>query len=1029
MAENARHFPRMFRRTRLSLGSARSAVLVGAALASACASRGATAEPPVAVSAPSVHSARAALQVTPSPTLVEADSTAPRLFPPLDGSETLAAGEERDGSQRLVAYGLRVLSRPDGALELSREYLPAARTVQSLELPSRLGGGFLFYVLSSSATLFFRAKTFTAALEPFARLDFEADQVMAGFDRLYVLGRRPDRFAALDADGGAALGLGSLPPSPGFGKMAFVDAWFGAVQAPFRGILVTFDAGASWHPLGTTATNIEVRDGELLLSGSEGVLGLDHNGAFSRRDSASAAASDGDNPIAQRLRQAVAGPDPRSTHEPLAQGALKSAVLRGFRDADGSFIVANAGALLRVRADDGKVIAHDEHAYPGGGECTALPFGRGFGFACSDGADQSTLFAFEPPLAMRRVRSFAGARYVASSGNGALVIRGSCGVRSEPATGAYCIAESSGNFREIRVRGDLGVERVVALGDGRVAVIVPPRLGAPGFLSLIDARGREQRVPLKLPPGEQQVAPTDEAHAGANALLESGLWLDGFRELPNGALAGWVAGAEPFAGVRVALDGTVTVSRPEASIDRALLSGTHALVVGHTGRAVESTDGGFEWSDVDLPAEFDAGREPRDDARLQGCSELGCAFAGFVRVGWKTGSAAPRLPVARLPDPTPMIQPGGGRWSLHCEPTGEGSEPALALPARPRGPSRGEDSSVAPWAPFLELGAPALASGEVGFDSAGSESDSVELHAYAWGERSADWGRAGHAQIRALDRFQVTRGVFQSAVTRGPWADATAAAEAFGFDGTGNPTNWRALLETGQRSGALVVSSRGLVDLLLFEEGRSITRIPNVARQGMGMLTSVTKLGDAWYASAFNENHAFTLSRIVGNRIERLAEYPDITREPMGAALVRGVRGDALGIWVVARGWYLFPVDPETGNAGAPLYESPADLATMPPLCPADADGFLLSGAPTLEPNISFSKADESLTARHVEAQFVWSARGMCIRSLAADSEGAAKHLATSAAHGVDAKPSPKVPLTVSERRPEGRRWGFTCSP
>jgi hypothetical protein len=33
----------------------------------------------------------------------------------------------------------------------------------------------------------------------------------------------------------------------------------------------------------------------------------------------------------------------------------------------------------------------------------------------------------------------------------------------------------------------------------------------------------------------------------------------------------------------------------------------------------------------------------------------------------------------------------------------------------------------------------------------------------------------------------------------------------------------------------------------------------------------------------------------VGNRIERLAEYPDITREPMGAALVRGVRADALG--------------------------------------------------------------------------------------------------------------------------------------
>ncbi len=118
-------------------------------------------------------------------------------------------------------------------------------------------------------------------------------------------------------------------------------------------------------------------------------------------------------------------------------------------------------------------------------------------------------------------------------------------------------------------------------------------------------------------------------------------------------------------------------------------------------------------------------------------------------------------------------------------------------------------------------------------------------------------------------------GVFQSAVTRSPWADATAAAEAFGFDGSNSPTTWRALLETGQRSGAVVVSSRGLIDLLLFEEGRSVTRIPNVARLGMGMLTSVTKLGDVWYAAAFNENRELTLSRIAGNRVERLAEYPD----------------------------------------------------------------------------------------------------------------------------------------------------------
>jgi hypothetical protein len=947
------------------------------------------------------------------------EEVGPRLFPPLDGSETLVAGEERDGSQRLIAYGLRVLSRPSGALELSREYLPAARSAQSLELPARLGGGFLFYVLSSSATLFFRASTFTAELEPFARLDFEADQVVVGFDRLYVLGRRSNRFTALDAETGVAIGLGSLPPSPGFGKMAFVDAWFGAVQAPFRGTLVTFDAGASWRPLAIPVSNIEAQGGELVLTGPAFVVALDRTGALSRRESA--APTERENAVTQPSRQAALA-TPRELHaghELLARRALKLAVLRGFRDADGSFVVASSGSLLRVRPEDGRVVASDEQAYPGAGECTALPFGRGFGFACAEGSDKTTLFSFEPPLTMRSVRTFAGARYVAGSGNGALVIRGGCGERGAEPGGAYCIAGKDGIFREIRVRGDLGVERVVALGDGRVAVIAPPRLGAPGFLSLIDDHGREQRLPLKL----------SVVESPADSLLKKGLWLDGFQELASGGLAGWVVGAEPFVGVRVALDGSVTVSRVENGIDRTLLSGTRALTVGRTGRALESTDGGFEWSDIELPSEFDATREPRDDARLQGCSELGCAFAGFVRVGWKSGSVAPRLRVAKLPEVTPPLQPGGSRWILHCEATGEVSEPAAPFAARARSPGRTEDVT-APWAPFLELAAPPLASGEIGFDATGGESGSIEPHAYAWGERGADWSRVGRVQIRALDRFQVGGGVFQSAVTRSPWAEASSAAEAFGFDGSGNPTTWRGLLETGQRSGALVVSSRGLVDLILFEEGRSVARIANVARLGMGMLSSVTKLGDAWYAAAFNENHAYTLSRIAANHIERLAEYPDLAREPSSATLVRGVHGDALGIWVVARGWYLFPVDSETGLASAPFYESPAELSTTPPACAVDADGFLLSGAPTLEPNLIFSRANEGITARQVAAQFVWSARGLCTRALAADVETMSpKRGPTSIARGAETRALGRVPLAITERRPEGRRWGFTCAP
>jgi hypothetical protein len=1010
------------------LAGAISAVLSG--VVGGCAGKAVVANGPApAVPAHPVSSPLPTFAALPSSAAAQVEEGAPRLFPPLEGSVTLSAGRERDGSERLIAYGLRLLARPGGAVELSEQYLPAARAVQSLELPSRLGGGYLFYVLASGASLFFRSQTFTGQVEPFARLDFEAEQVTAGFDRLYVSSRRPDRFVSLDADTGAAVSLGSLPPSPGYSKLAFVDAWFGAVEVPFQGVLVTFDAGASWHPLGQSTATMAVKDGVLRLTNPEGTFDLDRNGTFTRRDPpAVTGGAPSENAVARALRgQSGLGGEGRSVAARAGRNLLKLAVLRGFRAADGSLVVANAGQLLRVRASDGKLLDSDEHAYPGTGECNALSFGHGFGFSCSETGSHTTLYAFVPPFGMQRVRTFSGSRYVASSGNGALVIRGTCTEQAgREAPGAYCVAMNAATFREIHVRGDLGVERVVALADARVAVIVPPRLGAPGFLSLIDGNGAESRVELKLP-----------AASPSNQLLQKGLWLDGFIEQPTG-LSGWVVGSEPFAGVRVALDGTVTMSRPEVSIDRSLLSGAHGLIVGRTGRTRESNDGGFEWSDVELPPEFDVNRELHDEGRLQGCSSIGCAFSGFVRVGWRTGSSASRLRVATLPDSTPLLQPGGSRWFLRCEATGDMSEPALPLSSRTRGPSRSDDAQTPPWAAFQELPAPALGAGETGFDVANGEADSPLFHAYAWGERGADWGRAGHLQLRAFDRFQVHHAALQSAVTRSPWADATAAAEAFGFDGNGTPTSWRAVLDAGARSAAVLVSSHGLLDLLLFEDGKTVTRIANAGRLGLsfGMLSSVAKLNDSWYLASFNENHALSVARVTGTRVERLAEYPDVAHDITSAVLVRGVNGGELGVWVASRGWYLYPIDPVRHSVGAPLYQSPADLAAIPPPCSPDAEGFLLGGSPSLEPSLRFpggANGAEELIARRVEAQFLWSTRGVCTRGLAADTETQVKRTTsapnvTTSSAGSSERQRAGVPLTVTERRPQGRRWGFVCS-
>ncbi len=111
-------------------------------------------------------------------------------------------------------------------------------------------------------------------------------------------------------------------------------------------------------------------------------------------------------------------------------------------------------------------------------------------------------------------------RFVAPSGNGALVVRGPCTGKQAGAAGAYCIRTRDGRKSEMRVRGDLGVERLVALSDGGTAVVVPPRLGAPGTLTVVAADGSAKTVKLKLPKDDVQ----------SLAMLKKGLWLEGFVE-------------------------------------------------------------------------------------------------------------------------------------------------------------------------------------------------------------------------------------------------------------------------------------------------------------------------------------------------------------------------------------------------------------------------------------------------------------------------------------------------------------------
>src|SRR5688572_14480428 len=86
---------------------------------------------------------RAKPAAPPSPAVAPA-SARPRLFvlPELAGP-ALTVATKPDGSRQLVVRGMRIIDRPDGSLEHARDALPAGRALRPLELPARLGQGYV----------------------------------------------------------------------------------------------------------------------------------------------------------------------------------------------------------------------------------------------------------------------------------------------------------------------------------------------------------------------------------------------------------------------------------------------------------------------------------------------------------------------------------------------------------------------------------------------------------------------------------------------------------------------------------------------------------------------------------------------------------------------------------------------------------------------------------------------------------------------------------------------------------------------
>jgi hypothetical protein len=1009
-----------------------------------------------------------------------------------------------DGGSRTISQGMRMLTQRDGSIERARELFPTGRQVKVLELPERLGSGYLFYASASSNTSIWRATTWTGKLEPVANIDVEVERIVDGFDRLYVQDQRSLDVIPLDKNG-KPTDMGPLPVSPGFSAMAFADGWFGAVEVPFQGVLVTFDAGATWRSLGLGQTYGIQLDEEkrLVVMSNQGRFVVDASGNVRLNNSSSeddVLFVGGGRPSGKSGPQTPPipsqGPEPPRVG-PLGKFPLALALSRGITDEKATALVARDGALGRVRLSDGELVDIDEHAF-GSGNCNGIPLGDGIGFVCGEERGRTTVHAYAPPLTLRPVMTFDEPRYVASSGNGMLVIRGPCKGKITPGdSGAYCIRARDGKLQEIRVKGDYGVERIVALDDARIAVIVPPRLGASGTLTLISPDGKAASTRLKLP----------KEDASTIALLRKGLWLDGMLQRNKKEIAGWVVAAGPFVGVRIGFDGNVKVGKVESDIDRTLMSGQLALVLGRTGTASESVDGGFEWRDVNLPTASTTPTMGGTESGVErGCSRVGCVFGSWLRVGWRgdTGDdedekADPgKSPKGEKKDkkadpgksqkdkkdfkdpkknnddfvvvenPPPSVLPSGkgGRWRLTCAATGEVFGPAK--PVKPKAPSyEGEEGYMggmyggygygphyggapAPpsadelksseWLAFMGVPAPAKKQGDVGFDL-GTEQMSVPMRAYVWGARGAAWDRVGNLVLRAYDPMSLRDAVWSTAVGRSPYPDIVAASQAFGRD-PNMPSGWMPVLEPSGRSAAILVNARGTLDILLAEEGRTVMTIADATKHGLYQLFGVVKLGSTWYFGSYLSGSSFRLFKAEGGRVVPVQDYPAVSgyrpNSNLNATLVRNVRGDSIGLWIESRklrgqatSWYVYALDPQSGDVRDVLEISPEELGTVPPLCADGDDGWLLVGDPPVDPLVDFVDGASGLRARSTQSRVVARDHGLCISAISAEADDGsipAKMAAGNVTQLVSqSKDKQSYPLVMQEWGKTGRRWGFRC--
>jgi hypothetical protein len=389
-----------------------------------------------------------------------------------------------------------------------------------------------------------------------------------------------------------------------------------------------------------------------------------------------------------------------------------------------------------VRLEDGAIVEIANGAFPlRPARCHPMPLGGNgeIGFLCGEPRGQTVIYAFDAgPGRLTEVRRFDVPRVVLPAGNGAIAVRGPCDPHAtgdaDPDAHHYCIRTKSGGWREIRVEGAVGGERVAVLADGRFAIVSPPQRGLDAGTLTVVSGERATSVPIET---ARQGSPSAFSRESTDVarVLGVGVWLDGIEERRPGVLGGWVEAAGTMLGYELSLDGRVTFGElVRGDVALPMVSGRYGLGWSASRGGFETTNGGMNWAAISVPEPI----KPLREVTSRACGPVGCSAAGWLRIGWGTSASAPSPPLRAVAPPVPRPAPS---LRLDC---------VSADPAAAREADR-EDSLGS--APLPAMGKESRLITYDGSDTLerASRSGSI-VRAFAWGPRSGEWDRGNSAR-------------------------------------------------------------------------------------------------------------------------------------------------------------------------------------------------------------------------------------------------------------------------------------------